>query len=163
MRKPKLIAALLVGGTALLVGGTAVAVSLPSHGKFWRADAQVAPSAASRAPASALPTAVGALTPAPTSPTSPTAAALPPLAPTVRTATPRAASAKTTPAPAKGPITYTVKPGDTLSGIAAWFNLHGYGSLYAANAAVIGGDPNLIKPGERITLGTGVMTLQPPA
>ena len=63
----------------------------------------------------------------------------------------------------ESPVTYTVKRGDTLSGIAQWFSLHGYGSLYAVNAAVIGRDPNLIRPGERITLGNGSMTLQPPS
>lgn len=67
-------------------------------------------------------------------------------------------------ATAKPAVTYTVKRGDTLSGIAAWFNLHGYGVLYAANKSVIGTDPNLIFPGERITISkSGVMTLSPAA
>jgi nucleoid-associated protein YgaU len=56
-------------------------------------------------------------------------------------------------------VTYTVKPGDTLSGIAEWFRLHGYGDLYAENVAVIGANPNLINPGERITITDGVMRL----
>ncbi len=56
-------------------------------------------------------------------------------------------------------VTYTVKAGDTLSGIAEWFKLHGYGALYAANEAVIGSNPNLIFPGERITIAKGVMKL----
>lgn len=56
-------------------------------------------------------------------------------------------------------VTYTVKAGDTLSGIAEWFKLHGYGALYAANEAVIGSNPNLIVPGERITIIKGVMKL----
>jgi LysM repeat protein len=60
---------------------------------------------------------------------------------------------------ASGTITYTVKPGDTLSGIAEWFSLHGYGALYAANMAVIGSNPNLIRPGERITISHGVLNL----
>ena len=60
----------------------------------------------------------------------------------------------------KAPLTYTVRPGDTLFGIAAWFKLHGYGDLYAANAKVIGADPSLIRPGERITIGTRVMKMQ---
>jgi nucleoid-associated protein YgaU len=55
--------------------------------------------------------------------------------------------------------TYTVKAGDTLSGIAEWFKLHGYGALYAVNEAVIGSNPNLILPGERITITKGVMKL----
>ena len=41
-------------------------------------------------------------------------------------------------------VTYVVKPGDTLSGIALWFKLHGYGSLYAANRSVIGSNPSVI-------------------
>jgi nucleoid-associated protein YgaU len=61
--------------------------------------------------------------------------------------------------PAKARITYTVKVGDTLSGIAEWFKLHGYGALYDANRAVIGSNPNLIFPGERITISNGVMKL----
>jgi nucleoid-associated protein YgaU len=56
-------------------------------------------------------------------------------------------------------VTYTVKAGDTLSGIAEWFKLHGYGALYAANEAVIGSNPNLIFAGERITITKGVMKL----
>ena len=56
------------------------------------------------------------------------------------------------------PVTYTVKAGDTLSTIAAWFHKHGYGALYEANRAVIGSNPNLIFPGERITISSGVMT-----
>jgi LysM repeat protein len=54
-------------------------------------------------------------------------------------------------------VIYRVKAGDTLSVIAKWFSLHGYGTLYAANEAVIGSDPNLIFPGERITITKGVM------
>ena len=69
----------------------------------------------------------------------------------------------TVPQPAKSraasSVTYTVKAGDTLSGIAEWFKLHGYGVLYAANEAVIGSNPNLIVPGERITITKGVMKL----
>ncbi|MFH8466906.1 transglycosylase family protein [Streptomyces sp. NPDC017991] len=46
---------------------------------------------------------------------------------------------------------YTVRGGDTLSGIAA-----GHGTswqrLYAANRAVIGGDPDVIVPGQRLGL-----------
>lgn len=59
-------------------------------------------------------------------------------------------------------VTYVVRSGDTLSGIALWFKLHGYGALYAANAAKIGSNPNLIIPGERITIAGGVMTMGSP-
>ncbi|MGW2487093.1 LysM peptidoglycan-binding domain-containing protein [Streptomyces sp. NPDC001606] len=46
---------------------------------------------------------------------------------------------------------YTVREGDTLSAIAA---RHGtsWQRLYAANRAVIGDDPNLIVPGQRLAL-----------
>ncbi|MEU4346592.1 transglycosylase family protein [Streptomyces sp. NPDC023838] len=46
---------------------------------------------------------------------------------------------------------YTVRAGDTLSAVA---EAHGtdWQSLYAANKAVIGGDPDLILPGQRLAL-----------
>ncbi|MEU6376143.1 transglycosylase family protein [Streptomyces sp. NPDC046909] len=46
---------------------------------------------------------------------------------------------------------YTVRKGDTLSGIAA---RHGttWQRIYAANKAVIGGDPDMIVPGQRLEL-----------
>ncbi|MET7351244.1 transglycosylase family protein [Streptomyces mirabilis] len=46
---------------------------------------------------------------------------------------------------------YTVRGGDTLSGIA---ERHGttWRKIYAANRAVIGGDPDLITPGQRLDL-----------
>ncbi|MFJ3673015.1 transglycosylase family protein [Streptomyces sp. NPDC090106] len=46
---------------------------------------------------------------------------------------------------------YTVRAGDTLSAIAA---RHGttWQALYAANKAVIGGDPDMIVPGQRLAL-----------
>ncbi|WP_409472973.1 transglycosylase family protein [Streptomyces sp. HC307] len=46
---------------------------------------------------------------------------------------------------------YTVRQGDTLSGIA---DRHGttWQRLYAANKAVIGGDPDVIVPGQRLAL-----------
>jgi len=49
---------------------------------------------------------------------------------------------------ATAPRTYTVQPGDTLSGIAAAFGLDGWQRLYDANAGVIGGDPNRIYQGQ---------------
>jgi nucleoid-associated protein YgaU len=47
--------------------------------------------------------------------------------------------------------TYTVRAGDTLSGIAA---RHGttWQRLYAVNASVVGDDPDLIMPGQRLVL-----------
>ncbi|MFD7992356.1 LysM peptidoglycan-binding domain-containing protein [Streptomyces mexicanus] len=79
------------------------------------------------------------LTPVPVRPTS--------AAPcTGRTTAPRPPAAKGT-----GTDPYTVRPGDTLSGIAG---AHGesWSSLYRRNRTVIGGDPNLITPGQRLTL-----------
>jgi hypothetical protein len=46
---------------------------------------------------------------------------------------------------------YTVRSGDTLSGIAAR-NGTTWRKIYAANKAVIGGDPDLIVPGQRLDL-----------
>ena len=62
-------------------------------------------------------------------------------------------------APASKSITYTVKPGDNLTVIAEWFKLHGYGKLYERNKAVIGDNPNLIYPGQEITVSSAGMTL----
>ncbi|MGW0842952.1 transglycosylase family protein [Streptomyces sp. NPDC002787] len=46
---------------------------------------------------------------------------------------------------------YTVRQGDSLSGIAARHQTT-WRQVYAANKAVIGGDPNLIVPGQRLDL-----------
>jgi LysM repeat protein len=63
-------------------------------------------------------------------------------------ATTKAAAAASTTSAAKA-TTYTVKSGDTLSGIAAKLNYPGgWEALYAKNKAVIGSNPNLIKPGQ---------------
>ncbi len=51
------------------------------------------------------------------------------------------------PAPS-APRQYTVQPGDTLSGIAQKLGLATWQRLYEANAATIGGNPNLIRPGQ---------------
>ncbi len=48
--------------------------------------------------------------------------------------------------------TYTVRPGDTLSGIAAGLGLSDWRPLYEANKGVIGPDPNLIQPGQVLTI-----------
>ncbi|MFF0746220.1 transglycosylase family protein [Streptomyces sp. NPDC004111] len=62
---------------------------------------------------------------------------------------PRAADRGTARASKGG--SYVVRPGDTLGGIA---EAHGTGwrQLYAANRAVVGGDPDLIVPGLRLNL-----------
>ena len=50
--------------------------------------------------------------------------------------------------PAPQPRTYVVRAGDTLSGIAARLGIGDWRRLHAANAGVIGPDPNLIYPGQ---------------
>jgi len=56
-------------------------------------------------------------------------------------------------APAPTPTrTYTVQQGDTLSGIARKLGLDGWSALYDANRHVIGGNPNLIRPGQVLAL-----------
>ncbi|GHA11180.1 transglycosylase family protein [Streptomyces echinoruber] len=68
-------------------------------------------------------------------------------APATRSETPQRSAANTTRGSSRGD--YTVRPGDTLSGIAA---RHGttWQRLYAANKSVIGGDPDVIAPGMRL-------------
>ncbi|MFB7243727.1 peptidase [Streptomyces populi] len=51
---------------------------------------------------------------------------------------------------------YTVVRGDTLSGIADSRHVQGgWQGLYAANRTTVGSDPDLILPGQRLTLGGG--------
>ena len=52
------------------------------------------------------------------------------------------------PATAAGGNSYTVVSGDTLSGIAAKHGLKNWQALYSENEKVVGGNPNLIFPGE---------------
>ena len=53
------------------------------------------------------------------------------------------------------PKIYTVKPGDTLSDIAQWFDLRGYRPLYDWNKTVVGQNPDLIFPGQRVVVVPG--------
>lgn len=55
-------------------------------------------------------------------------------------------------APASGPNSYTVVPGDTLSQIAAQRTSEPWRRLYERNAAVVGSNPDLIFPGEVLAL-----------
>jgi LysM repeat protein len=51
------------------------------------------------------------------------------------------------------PVSYTVRTGDSLSGIATEFAIPGgWPTLYAGNRQVIGPDPNVIRPGTVLTL-----------
>ncbi|WP_405578960.1 peptidoglycan DD-metalloendopeptidase family protein [Streptomyces sp. NBC_01190] len=72
------------------------------------------------------------------------------------------ASATTHPAGHAKPGGYVVAPGDTLSKIARTHHVvGGWHRLYQENKAVIGADPNLIRPGEHLVLHPG--TAQKPA
>jgi LysM repeat protein len=60
------------------------------------------------------------------------------------------------------PVSYTVRTGDTLSGIATQFAIPGgWTALYAANRRVIGSDPNVIHPGTVLTLARPVAQKRP--
>ncbi|MFJ2832768.1 LysM peptidoglycan-binding domain-containing protein [Streptomyces sp. NPDC087263] len=75
------------------------------------------------------------------------------------TSVPAQATAATKAAPAAVPdvklVTYKVVSGDTLSKIAREHTKDaGWQALYKANAAVIGSDPALLRPGTTLTVGT---------
>ena len=48
---------------------------------------------------------------------------------------------------------YTVRKGDTLSGIAKKLGIPNWRTLYEQNKAVIGSNPNLIRPGQKLSYG----------
>ena len=135
-RSPKLVAAILVGAGAVAAGGATAAVVSSGHTAHLTKTAATQPETPASTP-----------TPSP----SVVVTGTPSAAPTVRSSPSTQAS-----------VTYVVKHGDTLSGIADWFKLHGYGDLYSANIAQIGPNPNLIIPGERITISGTAMTIQSP-
>ena len=70
------------------------------------------------------------------------------------TTTPTKPKPETTPEPqTKAGEKYTVKRGDTLSKIAVAQDVDGgWQALYAANKSVVGPNPNLIYPGQKLTL-----------
>ena len=49
------------------------------------------------------------------------------------------------------PLTYVVKAGDTLSGIASRYGVSWY-SIYQLNRSAIGSNPNQIYPGETLRI-----------
>lgn len=60
------------------------------------------------------------------------------------------------------PETYSVVAGDSLSGIAAGYSVSGgWKKLYEDNRDVIGGNPALIRPGMKLTLGTKTGSQEP--
>lgn len=54
--------------------------------------------------------------------------------------------------PKPAPIVYTVRPGDTLFGIAQRYTNGDFMSIYQANIATIGGNDNLIYPDQKIVI-----------
>jgi nucleoid-associated protein YgaU len=73
----------------------------------------------------------------------------------VRRATPHTSRAAVVPrrsVPVSGPGSYTVVPGDTLSRIAAQRTHGTWRELYERNTSVVGPDPDLIYPGQRLSL-----------
>jgi hypothetical protein len=66
------------------------------------------------------------------------------------------APAKTSATHPGGTSEHTVRPAETLSGIAAGLHVPGgWQALYAANHTTVGADPNLIYPGEQLTWRSG--------
>jgi len=60
------------------------------------------------------------------------------------------------------PVSYIVRTGDTLSGIATEFAIPGgWPALYAGNRRVIGPDPNVIRPGTVLTLARPTVSTRP--
>lgn len=87
--------------------------------------------------------------PAVPSPTTPTMTPTQPVSKVNTTPPPK----KPAPPPTKHIQSYVVQRGDSLSAIAAHFHLKGgWQSLYNANRGVIGSNPNLIKPGQKLTI-----------
>jgi murein DD-endopeptidase MepM/ murein hydrolase activator NlpD len=74
---------------------------------------------------------------------------------TPKPATPNPVTPKPAPKPVETDGEYTVKPGDTLSGISrAELKTANWRSLYEANKSVVGKNPNLIFPGQELDLPT---------
>lgn len=151
--RPKAIAGILTVGIVVIVGGTVAAVA--GQHSDGPSTAGLAAKAVSESP-SATPSSI-----APSAGTSPSVTPSP-VATAVPTQTTVSQPAPSASPAVKPPVTYVVKHGDTLSGIANWFKLHGYQDLYVANWKVIGSNPDLIIPGEQITISGGLMTLASP-
>jgi LysM repeat protein len=64
------------------------------------------------------------------------------------TPAPGAPAQSSAPQPAAGD--YTVQAGDCLSEIAYAHHLDGWQQFYQQNIGVVGGDPNLIHPGQQL-------------
>ncbi|MGI8679048.1 MAG: LysM peptidoglycan-binding domain-containing protein [Jatrophihabitans sp.] len=158
---------ILFGLVVAIMASTIVSLVLIHHGpkaadtNRMVSDRSLAQSSApARTAASTSATPTSSATPAPATTPVPTTTVRTTTAP-VATPSPRATTgAPTTGGPsAAQSVTYVVKPGDNLTVIAQWFKLHGYGNLYEQNKAVIGDNPNLIFPGQKITIAGGKMTV----
>ena len=158
----KSMAAFLVGGLAVM-GGAAVL----SFGVISSPSSQAVTRSAAPAPHRSLGamdnvSAVGSIpstTPVTVSPVVAPKIAVAKAKPAPRAAAPKKAVAKANTSTVRPSITYTVKPGDNLFVIAAWFKAHGYGAIYNANKAIIGANPNLIFPGQHITISGGSLSM----
>jgi LysM repeat protein len=115
--------------------------------------AQAIASTANSSIASTSTTTSGSTSPGITSPGSMTATAPAPRPATLTALTHTAPAVKA----AGRPVTWTVRPGDTLTGIAAALAVKGgWPALYAANREILGPDPDAIRPGAVLTVpGTG--------
>lgn len=58
---------------------------------------------------------------------------------------------------------YVVKSGDSLSKIAKVLGIPSWRTLYETNKSVIGSNPNLIRPGQKLTYGSAEPVAPPPA
>lgn len=170
MRTKLSVALIAAGITSVITAGAVSATVLMGRDTPWSGTTAAAAATAPEPPTSkpataAAPPAEPVVTTAPVRPAAPAKAAPAKAAVAKATAT-KAAATKTavakaavTKAAAKTPLTYVVKRGDDLSSIAAWFALRGYGELFQANRAVIGDDPDLILPGQRITISGTTLTM----
>jgi 5'-nucleotidase / UDP-sugar diphosphatase len=150
------IAVIVAGIVAIATHTSRSSSDTQRHSAAPHASAPPTPPPATPAPATPLPTSP------PVTPTLPPTPASQPVAkhPHHHAAGQEPETAKVE--AAKGPITYVVKPGDNLWDIAQWFHLHGYGALYQWNRQVIGDNPRLIRPGEKIIVsaaGNDVTTM----
>jgi nucleoid-associated protein YgaU len=135
------LAVLLLGGitAAVVVDGDDSTGSRPGASSTATAPGPATSSPTTPTPTTPSPAATSTAVPSPEAP-----APTPPPAPVPTPAPPAPAP---TAAPTPVPV-YTVRPGDTLSAIATWYRLNGYQGLYLANRPVIGGNPDLIRPGQ---------------
>jgi hypothetical protein len=91
--------------------------------------------------------------------TMPTVTTAPVTTTPVTTSPPSTVPSGATAGPAPGTFVVTVTPGETLSGISAWFTTHGYQAIFQANEAELGPNPNLIRPGEQIVVTPNLATM----